>query len=44
MQAARNALHRTSHMMIQALGEAVRQGPEFKPELTIIGTTSGGSV
>jgi 3-oxoacyl-[acyl-carrier-protein] synthase II len=35
-------LHRTSHMMIQALGEAVRQGPEFKPELTIIGTTSGG--
>jgi 3-oxoacyl-[acyl-carrier-protein] synthase II len=35
-------LHRTSHMMIQALGEAVRQGPGFKPELTIIGTTSGG--
>ena len=35
-------LHRTSHMMIQALGEAVRQGPEVKPELTIIGTTSGG--
>src|SRR5205809_5030518 len=36
------SLHRTSHMMIQALGEAVTQGPEFKPELTIIGTTSGG--
>jgi 3-oxoacyl-[acyl-carrier-protein] synthase II len=35
-------LHRTSHMIIHALGEAVTQGPEFKPELTIIGTTSGG--
>src|SRR5881397_3237974 len=32
-------LHRTSHMMIHALGEAATQGPEFKPELTIIGTT-----
>src|SRR5437016_14128332 len=29
-------LHRTSHMMIHALGEAATQGPEFKPELTII--------
>jgi 3-oxoacyl-[acyl-carrier-protein] synthase II len=29
-------------MMIHALGEAATQGPEFKPELTIIGTTSGG--
>src|SRR5206468_12108764 len=35
-------LHRTSHMMIQALREAIAQGPQFKPELTIIGTTSGG--
>jgi len=35
-------LHRTSHMIIHALGEATTQGPEFKPELTIIGTTSGG--
>ena len=35
-------LHRTSHMIIHALGEAATQGPEFKPELTIIGTTSGG--
>ena len=35
-------LHRTSHMMIHALGEAATQRPEFKPELTIIGTTSGG--
>jgi 3-oxoacyl-[acyl-carrier-protein] synthase II len=35
-------LHRTSHMMIQALREAATQGPGFKPELTIIGTTSGG--
>jgi 3-oxoacyl-[acyl-carrier-protein] synthase II len=29
-------------MMIHALGEAATQRPEFKPELTIIGTTSGG--
>jgi 3-oxoacyl-[acyl-carrier-protein] synthase II len=35
-------LHRASHMMIQALREAVMQGPQFEPELTIIGTTSGG--
>jgi 3-oxoacyl-[acyl-carrier-protein] synthase II len=35
-------LHRTSHMIIHALGEAATQGPGFKPELTIIGTTSGG--
>src|SRR5205809_3111402 len=36
------SLHRTAHMMIQAFGDAVTQGSEFKPELTIIGTTSGG--
>jgi 3-oxoacyl-[acyl-carrier-protein] synthase II len=35
-------LHRASHMMIQALREAVMQAPQFQPELTIIGTTSGG--
>jgi 3-oxoacyl-[acyl-carrier-protein] synthase II len=35
-------LHRASHMMIQALGEAVTQVPQFKPELMVIGTTSGG--
>ena len=35
-------LHRASHMMIQALREAMIQVPEFEPELTVIGTTSGG--
>ena len=35
-------LHRASHMMIQALREAVMQVPQFEPDLTIIGTTSGG--
>ena len=35
-------LHRASHMMIQALQELVTQQPEFEPELTVIGTTSGG--
>jgi 3-oxoacyl-[acyl-carrier-protein] synthase II len=35
-------LHRTSHMMIQALEEVVTQQPGFEPELTVIGTTSGG--
>jgi 3-oxoacyl-[acyl-carrier-protein] synthase II len=35
-------LHRASHMMMQALTEVVMQEPQFKPELTIIGTTSGG--
>src|SRR5215216_409679 len=35
-------LHRASHMMIQALQEVVAQQPEFQPELTVIGTTSGG--
>ena len=35
-------LHRASHMMIQALKEVVTQQPQFKPELTVIGTTSGG--
>jgi 3-oxoacyl-[acyl-carrier-protein] synthase II len=35
-------LHRASHMMIAALGEALSQDLQFKPELTVIGTTSGG--
>jgi 3-oxoacyl-[acyl-carrier-protein] synthase II len=35
-------LHRASHMMIQALGEALEHEPQFRPELTVIGTTSGG--
>jgi len=35
-------LHRASHMMIRALSEAVAQRPGFNPELTVIGTTSGG--
>jgi 3-oxoacyl-[acyl-carrier-protein] synthase II len=35
-------LHRASHMMIHALREAVMQVPQFEPELTVIGTTSGG--
>src|SRR5260370_10576888 len=34
-------LHRASHMMISALGEALAQSPQFKPELTVVGTTSG---
>ena len=35
-------LHRASHMMITALEEALAQSPDFRPELTVIGTTSGG--
>ncbi len=35
-------LHRASHMMIQALKEVLTQEPQFEPELTVIGTTSGG--
>jgi 3-oxoacyl-[acyl-carrier-protein] synthase II len=35
-------LHRASLMMIEALGEALVHEPQFKPELTVIGTTSGG--
>ena len=35
-------LHRASHMMIQALKEVLAQEPRFEPELTLIGTTSGG--
>jgi 3-oxoacyl-[acyl-carrier-protein] synthase II len=35
-------LHRASLMMMCALKEALAQSPEFKPELSVIGTTSGG--
>src|SRR5438309_219945 len=35
-------LHRASSMMIYALRETLAQEPQFKPELTVIGTTSGG--
>ena len=35
-------LHRASHMMIQAFKEVLAQEPRFEPELTMIGTTSGG--
>src|SRR2546430_17233621 len=35
-------LHRASFMMIYALKEALAQEPRSKPELTVIGTTSGG--
>jgi 3-oxoacyl-[acyl-carrier-protein] synthase II len=35
-------LHRASHMMIEALQELLAQQPEFEPELTVVGTTSGG--
>jgi 3-oxoacyl-[acyl-carrier-protein] synthase II len=35
-------LHRASKMMISAVAELHEQDPEFRPELTVIGTTSGG--
>ena len=35
-------LHRAARMMIAALDEALQQAPGFKPELTVVGTTSGG--
>src|ERR1043166_4560229 len=35
-------LHRVAQMMILALGEALGQAPGFQPELSIVGTTSGG--
>jgi 3-oxoacyl-[acyl-carrier-protein] synthase II len=35
-------LHRASHMMIQALQEVLAQQPDFRSELTVVGTTSGG--
>ena len=35
-------LHRASRMMIGALAELLEQAPQFRPELTVVGTTSGG--
>jgi 3-oxoacyl-[acyl-carrier-protein] synthase II len=35
-------LHRVAQMMILALGEALEQAPGFQPELSVVGTTSGG--
>ncbi|MEO5720857.1 MAG: beta-ketoacyl-[acyl-carrier-protein] synthase family protein [Chthoniobacterales bacterium] len=34
--------HRAARMMIAALEEALAQAPGFQPELTVVGTTSGG--
>lgn len=35
-------LHPASNMMIRALNEALEQDRKFRPELAVIGTTSGG--
>src|SRR4051794_31927476 len=35
-------LHRVAQMMILALGEALAQARDFEPDLTVMGTTSGG--
>ena len=35
-------LHRVAQMMISALDETLIQAPGFEPELTVVGTTSGG--
>src|SRR2546423_3172148 len=35
-------LHRVARMMILALREALDQADDFQPELTVVGTTSGG--
>jgi 3-oxoacyl-[acyl-carrier-protein] synthase II len=35
-------LHRASRMMIAALRELLEEAGEFQPELTVVGTTSGG--
>lgn len=35
-------LHRATRMMMAVFEELFAQDPEFKPELTVIGTTSGG--
>ena len=35
-------LHRASRMMIAALRELLEHAPAFRPELTVVGTTSGG--
>jgi 3-oxoacyl-[acyl-carrier-protein] synthase II len=38
----RHRVHRAAQMLICALGEALSQDRQFRPELTVIGTTSGG--
>jgi 3-oxoacyl-[acyl-carrier-protein] synthase II len=38
----RTRLHRASRMTIMAMQELVSEDPGFQPELTIVGTTSGG--
>jgi 3-oxoacyl-[acyl-carrier-protein] synthase II len=35
-------LHRSSHMIMHALGEALAQDTAFRPDLVVVGTTSGG--
>jgi 3-oxoacyl-[acyl-carrier-protein] synthase II len=35
-------LHRVARMMILAMKEALAQADDFRPELTVVGTTSGG--
>src|SRR2546421_89558 len=35
-------LHRVARMMILAFSQALSQAPNFQPELTVVGTTSGG--
>ena len=35
-------LHRASHMVVAALGEALEQDSKFRPQTTVFGTTSGG--
>ncbi|MEY2564398.1 MAG: 3-oxoacyl-[acyl-carrier-protein] synthase [Verrucomicrobiota bacterium] len=35
-------LHRVARMMILALEEALEQAPGFQPQLSVVGTTSGG--
>ena len=35
-------LHRASRMMIAAVAEVLEQAPGFQPQLTVVGTTSGG--
>jgi 3-oxoacyl-[acyl-carrier-protein] synthase II len=35
-------LHRVAQMMVLALEEALAQAPDFQPEISIVGTTSGG--
>ena len=35
-------LHRVARMVICALEQVLAQAPQFKPQLTVVGTTSGG--